>query len=74
MVEYTRFILKQGTDHVISISSQVRMIKFLLKNGRNFLIIDQLCSWEINESGIGCHELVSFEYVKTAMAPQPNQD
>lgn len=46
-------ILREGTNHVMGILSQLGLVKFLWENGRTFPIIDQLYPLEIKELGVG---------------------
>lgn len=56
-------IVKEGTNHVIGILSQLRLVKFLWENGRSFPIIDRLYPKEINDLGIGSQQPISIKYV-----------
>ena len=51
-------VVKEGTDHVLGILSQLRLVRFFWEQGRNFPVIDQLYPMEIRELGIGGHHLV----------------
>lgn len=57
-------IVKEGTNHVIGMLSQLRLVKFLWENGRSFPIIDQLYPKELNDLGIGSQQPISIKYVK----------
>ncbi|KAL8987823.1 MAG: hypothetical protein Q9177_003015 [Variospora cf. flavescens] len=53
-------IVEEGTDNVVGILSQLRLVKFLWENGRNFPIIDSLYSSSIRELGIGSQQTISI--------------
>ncbi|KAL8846859.1 MAG: hypothetical protein Q9221_008088 [Calogaya cf. arnoldii] len=52
-------IVEEGTDNVVGILSQLRLVKFLWENGRNFPIIDALYSKTIKDLGIGSQLTIS---------------
>ncbi|KAL9007387.1 MAG: hypothetical protein Q9173_007329 [Seirophora scorigena] len=52
-------IVEEGTDNVVGILSQLRLVKFLWENGRNFPIIDSLYSSSVKELGIGSQQTIS---------------
>ncbi|KAL9628124.1 MAG: hypothetical protein Q9204_006095 [Flavoplaca sp. TL-2023a] len=52
-------IVEEGTDNVVGILSQLRLVKFLWENGRNFPIIDALYSQSIKDLGIGSQLTIS---------------
>lgn len=54
-------IVKEGSNDVIGILSQVRLVKFLWENGRSFPIIDQLYPQNLRELGIGSQHLISIK-------------
>lgn len=57
-------ILKEGTNDVLGILSQVRLVKFLWENGSSFPMIDQLYPQTLRELGIGSPQhLISIKYV-----------
>lgn len=56
-------VVKEGTNHVVGILSQVRLVKFLWENGRSFPIIDQLYPQTIRELGVGSQHLIAIKYV-----------
>lgn len=57
-------VLKEGTNDVLGILSQVRLVKFLWENGSSFPIIDQLYPQTLRELGIGSPQhLISIKYV-----------
>ncbi|KAL8829469.1 MAG: hypothetical protein Q9170_006157 [Blastenia crenularia] len=53
-------VVEEGTDNVVGILSQLRLVKFLWENGRNFPIIDRLYSSTIKDLGIGSQQLISI--------------
>ena len=55
-------IVKDGTDHVVGILSQSKLLKFLWENGRSFPILDQLYPQTIKDLGIGSQQLISIKY------------
>ena len=55
-------VVKEGTNDVVGILSQLRLLQFLWDNGRHFPIIDQLYPQSINELGIGSQQLISIKY------------
>ena len=54
-------IVEDGTENVIGILSQLRLVKFLWENGRCFPIIDRLYPQNIKELGIGSQQLISIK-------------
>lgn len=59
-------IVSEGTNHVVGILSQLRLVKFLWENGRSFPIIEQLYPKEINDLGLGSQLPISIKYVHTS--------
>ncbi|KAL9595667.1 MAG: hypothetical protein Q9219_006300 [cf. Caloplaca sp. 3 TL-2023] len=53
-------IVEEGTDNVVGILSQLRLVKFLWENGRNFPIIDRLYSQTVKDLGIGSQQAISI--------------
>ena len=53
-------VVKEGTNHVMGVLSQTRLVKFLWENGRSFPVIDQLYPIEIRELGIGNQQPISI--------------
>ncbi|KAL8927149.1 MAG: hypothetical protein Q9208_002533 [Pyrenodesmia sp. 3 TL-2023] len=53
-------IVEEGTDNVVGILSQLRLVKFLWENGRNFPIIDRLYPQTIKDLGIGSQQAISI--------------
>lgn len=60
-------IVEEGTDNVVGILSQLRLVKFLWENGRNFPIIDALYSQSIKDLGIGSQLTISVKYVQACL-------
>ena len=54
-------ILKEGTNHVIGILSQLQLVKFLWENGSCFPVLDELYPKEIKELGVGTQQLISVK-------------
>ena len=54
-------VVKEGTNHVMGVLSQLRLVKFLWENGRSFPVIDQLYPVEIKELGVGSSHLISIK-------------
>ena len=54
-------IVKEGTDEVVGILSQLELVKFLWENGRSFPNIDQLYPQTIRDLGIGTQQLISVK-------------
>lgn len=54
-------VVKDGTDHVVGILSQSKLLKFLWENSRSFPIIDQLYPQTIKDLGIGSQQLISIK-------------
>ncbi|KAI4193430.1 MAG: hypothetical protein LQ346_003926 [Caloplaca aetnensis] len=53
-------IVEEGSDNVVGILSQLRLVKFLWENGRNFPIIDRLYPQTIKDLGIGSQQTISI--------------
>lgn len=54
-------VTKQGTNDIIGVLSQTRLVKFLWENGRSFPVIEDLFSKNIRDLGIGSHNIVSIK-------------
>ncbi|KAL8794006.1 MAG: hypothetical protein Q9195_003412 [Heterodermia aff. obscurata] len=52
-------VVKERTDEVVGILSQLELVKFLWENGRSFPNIDQLYPQTIKDLGIGTQQLIS---------------
>ncbi len=53
-------VVKEGTNHVLGVLSQTRLVKFLWENGRSFPVIDQLYPIEDKELGLGNQQPISI--------------
>lgn len=53
-------VVREGTNHVLGVLSQTRLVNFLWENGRSFPVIDQLYPIEIKELGIGNQQPISI--------------
>lgn len=54
-------VVKERSDEVIGILSQLELVKFLWENGRSFPNIDHLYSQTIKDLGIGTQQLISVK-------------
>lgn len=54
-------IVKEGTEDVIGVLSQSRLVKFLWENGRSFAAIDQLYPLYIRDLKIGSNSVVAIK-------------
>ena len=54
-------IVEEGTDNVIGILSQLRLVRFLWENGRSFPTLDRLYSQSIKDLGIGSQQTISIK-------------
>lgn len=61
-------VVKEGTEHVVGMLSQLRLVKFLWENGRSFPVIHQLYPMELSELGIGGQHMISIKY---GLDPRP---
>ena len=53
-------VVKEGTNHVMGVLSQTRLVKFLWENGRSFPVIDQLYPIEVKELGLGNQQPIAI--------------
>ncbi|KAL8677207.1 MAG: hypothetical protein Q9186_006349 [Xanthomendoza sp. 1 TL-2023] len=53
-------IVEEGTDNVVGILSQLRLVKFLWENSRDFPILDALYPQSIKELAIGSQLMISI--------------
>ncbi|KAI9677780.1 MAG: cell separation during budding [Trizodia sp. TS-e1964] len=53
-------IVKQGSDEVYGVLSQLAMVKWFWENGRHFPIIDQLYPQHLKDLGTGSHNVISI--------------
>ena len=54
-------IVKEGTNDVVGVLSQSRLVKFLWENGKSFPIIDQLYPQTIRDLGIGSQRIICIK-------------
>lgn len=54
-------VVKDGSNEVVGVVSQTRLVKFLWENGRSFPIIDQLYPLYLKDLGIGSQRVVSIQ-------------
>ena len=54
-------IVKEGTDDVVGVLSQSRLVRFLWENGRSFPVIEQLYHQYLRDLKIGSNEVVSIK-------------
>jgi CBS domain len=54
-------VVKEGTDDVVGILSQSRLVKFLWENGRSFPVIDQLYHQCLRDLKLGSQQVVSIK-------------
>ena len=64
-------IVEEGTDNVVGILSQLRLVKFLWENGRNFPIIDHLYSQTVKDLNIGSQQTISIKYARSTFRYLP---
>lgn len=57
-------VVKERSDEVIGILSQLELVKFLWENGTSFPNIDQLYPQTLKDLGIGTQQLISVKYVQ----------
>jgi CBS domain-containing protein len=54
-------VCKDGTDEVVGILSQLRLVRFLWENGSSFPGIDKLYSYTLKDLGIGTPHAISIK-------------
>lgn len=54
-------VVKDGSNEVVGVVSQTRLVKFLWENGRSFPIIDQLYPLYLKDLGIGSQRVISIQ-------------
>ena len=59
--------VKEGTNQVTGILSQLRLVKFLWENGQSFPVIDQLYHQFLKGLGIGSQDVISIKYVASSV-------
>jgi hypothetical protein len=62
-------IVKDGTNEVVGVLSQLRLVEFFWENGRSFPTIDQLYSQQLKDLSIGSSQVIAVKYVHT-LAPR----
>ncbi|KAI9891601.1 MAG: cell separation during budding [Vezdaea aestivalis] len=53
-------IVKDGTDEVVGVLSQLRLVRFLWENGKSFAVIDKLYPQFLQGLSIGSHEVIAI--------------
>ena len=56
-------VVKEGSDRVMGILSQLTLITFLWENRECFPIIDRLYLQQLQDLGIGSQQVISIKYV-----------
>ena len=56
-------VVREGTNQVIGMISQLRLISFFWEHGRSFPTIDQLYPRSLRDLNIGSGEVISIKYV-----------
>lgn len=54
-------IVEEGTNHVVGVLSQLRLVNFLWENGRSFPVIDKLYPMEVHELALGSQHIISIK-------------
>jgi hypothetical protein len=54
-------VVKEGTDEVIGVLSQLRLVKFFWENGRNFPAIDQLYPQQLKDLKVGSSQVIAIK-------------
>ncbi len=54
-------VVKEGTDDVIGVLSQLRLVKFLWENRQSFPVIDRLYPQQLKELGVGSQHVISIK-------------
>ena len=57
-------VIREGTNQVTGILSQLKLVKFLWENGQSFPVIDQLYHQYLKGLGIGSQDVISIKYVR----------
>jgi hypothetical protein len=55
-------VVKEGTEKVVGVLSQSRLVRFLWENGRSFPVIDQLYPQYLRDLRIGSQNVLSIKY------------
>lgn len=54
-------VVREGTQEVMSLLSQTKLVRFLWENGRSFPVIDQLYPQYLRDLKIGSNQVVSIK-------------
>lgn len=54
-------VVKEGTDDVIGVLSQLRLVKFLWENRQSFPVIDRLYPQQLKDLGVGSQQVISIK-------------
>jgi hypothetical protein len=54
-------IVKDGTNEVVGVLSQLRLVEFFWENGRSFSTIDQSYSQQLKDLSIGSSQVISVK-------------
>jgi CBS domain-containing protein len=54
-------IVKEGTNQVVGILSQWKLVRFLWENGRSFPILDQLYPMILRDLNVGTHQTIAIK-------------
>ena len=54
-------VVKEGTDDVIGVLSQLRLVKFLWEHRQSFPVIDRLYSQYLKDLGVGSQQVISIK-------------
>lgn len=54
-------VVREGTQDVIGVVSQTKLVRFLWENGRSFPVIDQLYPQYLRDLKIGSNQVVSIK-------------
>ena len=56
-------IAKEGTNEVVGVLSQLRLVEFFWENGRNFPSVDSLYPQQLKDLSIGSSQVIAIKYV-----------
>lgn len=56
-------VVKEGTEDVIGVLSQLRLVKFLWENRQSFPVIDRLYPQTLKDLGVGSQQVISIKWV-----------
>jgi len=54
-------VVKEGTDNVVGVLSQLRLVTFLWENRKSFPVIDQLYPQYLKDLGVGSQQVISIK-------------